>query len=293
MPRVPFRPVTSPQIRLSDHVAAMRIGAQARPNARRWPVRPKRKRDAASTHGWGGRHQVINLPELIIEAPMPFEPQVSHPEAKRYVEGKGRIEGSDLKAFGIGMVNAVKPGQELPVDPYNQRAEWYGRGFAEAMAGQVAGGGVAWVAGKVAGKVIPAVRGAQRAAGAGAGQAVGKGTGAAADFVPDVYVGALKRWKVTPGQTYRGVTRRIRREVRDWSRKWGTMDGPATSGRVHAGHQPGGSHVFTPPGQTTRVGAQTARGNLSSAAAEARAAAFRRQWNANNPNGPQLPVRPK
>jgi hypothetical protein len=109
---------------------------------------------------------------------------------------------------------------------------------------------------------------------------------------PDVFVGALKRWKVTPGEMARGVTDAIRKEVVAWAKKYGTMDGPPTSGPVHAGHQYGGSHVFTPPVQTTLVGAQTAFGNLSQAAAEAAAAAARRRWNLAHPNGPQLPVRP-
>lgn len=111
------------------------------------------------------------------------------------------------------------------------------------------------------------------------------------DERPDVYVGALRRWRITPGERYRGVTPRIRREVRQWAARMGTMDGPPTTGPVHAGHQWGGSHVFTLPGETTRVGAQTARGNLSQASDEARAAAARRRWNAAHPNGPQFPVR--
>src|SRR5262249_53856943 len=111
--------------------------------------------------------------------------------------------------------------------------------------------------------------------------------------VPDVYLGALRRWPVTPSAGSRGVDPTTRQEVVDWAQKYGTMDGPPTTGPVHAGHQYGGSHVFTPNGQTTRVGAQTARGNLSQSSAEARAAAMRRQYNQANPNGPQLFARPR
>jgi RHS repeat-associated protein len=136
---------------------------------------------------------------------------------------------------------------------------------------------------------------------AGAGLAAGRlavrrAAGRAAqelpDVVPDVYVGALRRWTVKAGVNSRGITGKIRSEVKAWARKYGTMDGPPTTGAVHAGHQYGGSHVFTLPGQTTKVGAQTARGNLAQAADEARAAAARRSWNAAHPNGPHLPVRP-
>ena len=107
--------------------AIARFNAQASGRAgggshgQRRPVRPKRERGTAVTPGSAGREQVIDLPEQVIEGEVPFEPQVSHPDAKRYVEGKGRIEASDLKAFGTGMVNALKPGEKLPVDPYNQR----------------------------------------------------------------------------------------------------------------------------------------------------------------------------
>jgi hypothetical protein len=67
---------------------------------------------------------------------------------------------------------------------------------------------------------------------------------------------------------------------------------PPTAGAIHAGHQYGGSHVFTPPGpgQMTKVGAQTTRGSFAQAADEARAAAVRRGWSAAHPNGPHLPV---
>lgn len=118
-------------------------------------------------------------------------------------------------------------------------------------------------------------------------------TPAPPDQVPDVFIGALRRWRVTPSPGSRGVSPEMRREAADWARRYGTVDGPPTTGSVHVGHQFGGSHVFTPNGQQTTAGAQTARGNLSQASAEARAAAMRRQYNEANPNSPQLSVRAK
>jgi hypothetical protein len=106
-------------------------------------------------------------------------------------------------------------------------------------------------------------------------------------FVP---IGAVKRWRITAGETSRGVYESLRAEVTDWAERVGTMDGPPTTDPVHVGHQYGGSHVFTPPGETTLVGAQTRYGNLSQANAEAQAAAARRAY---NPDGTQLYARPK
>jgi RHS repeat-associated protein len=118
-------------------------------------------------------------------------------------------------------------------------------------------------------------------------------TPAPASQVPDVYVGALRRWRITPTAGNRGVDPTTRQEVVDWAQRYGTMDGPPTTGPVHAGHQYGGSHVFTPNGQPTQVGAQTALGNLRQSSAEARAAAARRQYNQASPTGPQLFARPR
>ena len=109
---------------------------------------------------------------------------------------------------------------------------------------------------------------------------------------PDVYIGALRRWKITAGEVSRGVTDAIRREIAAWARTYGTMDGPPTTGSVHAGHGYGQSHFSTLPGESTLVGAQTKYGNLSQAPAEAAAAAARRAYNQANPNKTQLPVRP-
>jgi hypothetical protein len=108
------------------------------------------------------------------------------------------------------------------------------------------------------------------------------------DVVPK---GALLRLKATPGENYRGVTPRTQERLSAWAKTQGTMTGPATEEPIHAGHQYGGSHVFTPPGETTLVGAQTPESNLADAPAEKEAAAARRAWNAANPKGPHLPVR--
>jgi RHS repeat-associated protein len=110
---------------------------------------------------------------------------------------------------------------------------------------------------------------------------------------PDVFVGALKRWRVTAGSTSRGITDKIRAQIKAWAAKYGTMDGPPESGPVHAGHAWGKEHFQTLPGEETIVGAQTARGNLQQAPTEAKAAASRRAWNAAHPNDPPLPVRDK
>jgi RHS repeat-associated protein len=109
----------------------------------------------------------------------------------------------------------------------------------------------------------------------------------------DVWVGALKRWKVTAGQTSSGITDQVRQEAKDWAKKYGTIDGPPTTGPVHAGHVPGQAHVLTPPGEQALIAAQTGPGNLKQSAADKATAARRRELNAAHPNGPQLPVRPK
>ena len=108
---------------------------------------------------------------------------------------------------------------------------------------------------------------------------------------PDVPLGALRRWKVTPRPGTRGVTDTIRKEMTDWQNRYGTMFGGVTTDKLHAGHQFGGSHVFTLDGQTTLVGAETAEHNLANSTAERAAAERRRIWNAANPNGPKLVVR--
>jgi len=108
---------------------------------------------------------------------------------------------------------------------------------------------------------------------------------------PDVYIGGLRRWRITPTGGSRGVTPEIREEIREWQSRYGTIDSPVTDDPIHAGHTYGGSHVFTPSGQSTQVAAETAAHNLASSSAEKAAAAARRTWNAANPNGPRLPVR--
>jgi RHS repeat-associated protein len=110
---------------------------------------------------------------------------------------------------------------------------------------------------------------------------------------PDMHVGGLKRWTIVPSATSRGVDQALRKEIADWAAKYGTIDGPPTLDPVHAGHTFGRSHVFTLPGQPTQVAAQTPRDNYLTAPDERRAAASRRAYNAANPSGPQLPVRPK
>ncbi|WP_172125273.1 hypothetical protein [Devosia sp. 919] len=45
--------------------------------------------------------------EVVISAPMPFQPQVSHPEALRTAEGLGHIEVGDLVQFGRGGYNGL------------------------------------------------------------------------------------------------------------------------------------------------------------------------------------------
>jgi hypothetical protein len=116
----------------------------------------------------------------------------------------------------------------------------------------------------------------------------------APDVTFDVPTGALFRDRVTAGQTSRGITDAMRDTARDRASRYGTMDGNGLpySGPVDVGHDFGNSHVFTLPGEQARVGVQTRFGNQSQAAAERAAARMRREWNAANPNGPQLPVRP-
>lgn len=114
-----------------------------------------------------------------------------------------------------------------------------------------------------------------------------------ADEVPDVFVGALKRWKVTAGEASSGITDKTRKEMVEWAKRWGTIDGPPTSGPVHAGHVLGQAHVLTPPGEQAMIAAQTAAGNLRQSQIDKSAAEARRAWNGANPNGLQLPVRPR
>jgi hypothetical protein len=127
----------------------------------------------------------------------------------------------------------------------------------------------------------------------------GGGTPAAPNkpFVPEhsnfVPKGALLRIEITPGENYRGITDATRTRTRAWAKTQGTMYGPPTQEPVHSGHHWGGSHVLTPAGQPTKVGAQTAASNLADAHAESQVAEARRAWNAAHPKGPHLPVRPK
>ncbi|PEA58358.1 hypothetical protein CON74_23560 [Bacillus thuringiensis] len=110
---------------------------------------------------------------------------------------------------------------------------------------------------------------------------------------PDVPVSALKRWTIIAGENSRGYTDTLRKEIQEYGRTKGTMYGPPTEELIHVGHDFGRSHVFTLPGQPTKVGAQTAASNLRDAHLEKKAAEARRIWNEANPNGPQLPVRPR
>ncbi len=82
--------------------------------------------------------------EQVIVGSPPFEPNVSDPEALRIAEGKGRFEVGDVKAFLTGVANALKPFYfpDLPVDPHHARAEWFGRGLADALVAEAAGAAV-------------------------------------------------------------------------------------------------------------------------------------------------------
>ena len=84
----------------------------------------------------------------------------------------------------------------------------------------------------------------------------------------------------------RGVTPKIRRELRDVARRAGE------TGAIDAAHV-NTPHVFTQPGDTVLLRPQLRSVNRAEARDIARAAEARRKWNQANPNGIQLPVRPK
>jgi RHS repeat-associated protein len=109
----------------------------------------------------------------------------------------------------------------------------------------------------------------------------------------DVWLGGLKRETVRPGETYDGIHQRMRVRMQKWAEKYGTIDGPPTTRKnVVVGHVEGQAHVLTPAGKSAQVAPQTVAGNQSFIQSEIEEAALRRQWNAEHPDAPQLPVRP-
>jgi len=202
------------------------------------------------------------------------------------------ITGEVSTDYLVPLVGQLAAGTDLAVSS----------GFNAAKAVDMVAQGRGWDALRALADTFVAVHGANKVGGALVVAAVA--TAAAIsdsatpnteppDGPPDAYVGGLKRWKITAGDKSRGITPKIRQEIADWTKNRGTIDGPPTNEPVHAGHTYGRSHVFTPAGEETEVAAQTAKGNLSQAPDEARAAARRRAHNEANLVGPQLPVRPK
>jgi len=113
----------------------------------------------------------------------------------------------------------------------------------------------------------------------------------------DVPVGALFRDKVTTGATSDGITTALRKKYQRLAAKYGTADGSgpipnATGKDVQVGHVAGQAHVLSPEGTVVEVTPQSAASNREWSIIEKAYAERVRQWNAEHPNEPQIPVRP-
>ncbi|MCF0075526.1 insecticidal toxin complex protein [Dyadobacter sp. CY261] len=109
----------------------------------------------------------------------------------------------------------------------------------------------------------------------------------------DIWPGGLVRQRVRPGYTSDGIRQSHRRRAQATARRIGTIDGGPTTGPVVVGHVEGQAHVLTPQGGVALTAPQTRAGNARWSSRERAYADQIRAHNAANPDGFQIPVRPR